>query len=302
MQYITEEDVSKNLDMREMIDVLEEVFSECGHSRAYYKPRERITYLGGLFNTMPGVIEKFHVAGLKTYIATRNGARFVVLLFNTETSDLIALIEANRLGQVRTGALPGMVSRLLLGKKEQNLCIIGSGYQAESQLEGMASALNIDRISVYSRNFDHAKDFARKMSNKMKREIVPFEKAKDALSSATVVNTITTSNDPIFSRSELGDEYHLNLCGANLPRRREVSEDAIADSEIVIAEDMEQAMRESAEIRSYVKTYGRSNCINLKDFVLTKRHVYGRSVFKSMGIGLEDVAAGYLVLKNMGTL
>ena len=75
MQYITEEDVSKNLTMSETIKILEEAFNECGHGRAYYKPRERITYIGGVFNTMPGIIEKFHVAGLKTYIATRSGTR-----------------------------------------------------------------------------------------------------------------------------------------------------------------------------------------------------------------------------------
>jgi len=302
MRYITEDEVTENLQMADMIDILRETFSECGHSRAYYRPRERITYVGGVFNTMPGVIEKFHVAGLKTYIATRTGSRFVVLLFDTESSDLIAVIEANRLGQVRTGALPAMVSQFLLGKKEQNLCIMGSGYQAETQLEGMISALNIGKVSVYSRNFHHARDFAKRMSEKLKLDIVPFQKAKDALSSATVVNTITNSNDPMFSRSDLGEYYHLNLCGANLPRRREVAEDAIADSDIVIAEDMEQAMKESAEIRSYVKNYGKDKCVNLKDFVIKEKQTYNRSVFKSMGIGLEDVAAGYLVLKNMGIL
>ena len=299
MQYITEEDVSKNLTMLETIKILEEAFNECGHGRAYYKPRERITYIGGVFNTMPGIIEKFHVAGLKTYIATRSGTRFVVVLFDTETSDLLALIEANKLGQIRTGALPAMVSKKLLRAKEQNLCIIGSGYQAETQLEGMISALNIGKISVYSRNFNHAKDFAKRMSEKFKIDIVPFGNAREALASSTVVNTVTDSNNPIFSRSDLGEEYHLNLCGANLPRRREVAEDAIADSEIIVVEDMDQALKESAEIKSYVKVYGKDKCINLKDFVLENYHKKKRSVFKSMGIGLEDVAAGYLVLKNM---
>ena len=305
MHYITEEEVAKNLGVRETVDILEEAFESYSTGTSYYRPRERIIFNETVFNTMPGVFQHRHLAGLKTYIANRNGARFVVLIFDTRKTELLAVIEANKLGQIRTGALPAMVTRRMLKEKNQGFCVIGSGFQAETQLEAMASVFNLDSISVYSRTFANASKFAERMQKKTGLEVRAFETASGALKDATIVNSITDSNDSIFSRKDLGEEYHVNLCGGNLPNRREAAEDVFTHSDLIVVEDMEQAMKESGEIISLAKDHPGKQCVELGNFMkMDANHLHGmkKTVFKSMGLGLEDVAAGYALMKNMGIL
>ncbi len=305
MHYITEQDVEKNLGIKETVDILEEAFESFSSGTSFYRPRERIIFEGSVFNTMPGVFQHRNLAGLKTYFANKNGARFVVIIFDTNKSELLAVIEADRLGQIRTGALPAMVTRRMLKKKNQGFCVIGSGYQAETQLEAMASVFDLDSISVYSRTFSNARKFAERMQQKTGLEIKAYENVSQALKDATIVNTITDSNNSIFGRKDLGDEYHVNLCGGNIPSRREADEDIFLDSDLIVIEDMEQAMKESGEIISLMKNHPEKKTVELGDFMKLERnslHEKKRTVFKTMGIGLEDVAAGYVLMKNMGIL
>lgn len=302
MYYISEDDVAKNLDIKEVIDILEEVFTSYGRQKAVSAARERLIYNGTVLNSMPAIVEKLGLAGSKTYIATRKGARFVVLLFDLNTSDLVAVIEANKLGQIRTGALPAMVSRLVLKKKNPVFTLIGSGYQAETQLSGMLSAFDVSDVRVYSRNFENAKNFSVRESKRHGIDIKAFENVEKALDGADIVNTITDSNEAIFSRSALGDEYLVNLAGGNLPFRREVSEDVLEESDLIVVEHLEQAMKESGEIIEMVRSHPERKIHELKDMMMNPETYSGkkRIVFKAMGIGLDDVAAGYLVLKSMG--
>ena len=302
MYYISEDDVAKNLDMKEVVDVLGEVFKSYGTGKAVSTARDRLIYNGTVFNSMPAIVEHVGLAGLKTYIANRKGARFVVLLFDLNAADLVAVIEANPLGQNRTGALPAMVSKQVLRKKNPVFTLIGSGFQAETQLSGMLSAFDISDVRVYSRTFENARKFAEREGKKHGIEIKAYENVEKALDGADVVNTITDSNEAIFSRSALGDEYLVNLAGGNLPFRREVAEDVLEESDLIIVEHLDQAMKESGEIIGMARSHPERKMHELKD-IMAHPDLYSgkkRLVFKAMGIGLEDVAAGYLVLKNMG--
>lgn len=305
MKYIGEKDVEEYLGMKETIDILEEAFESLASGSSFSRPRERIVFDGTVYNTMPGVFNKYHLAGLKTYIANKEGAHFVVLVFDTRNSDLIGVIEANKLGQIRTGALPAMVTRRMVPDGSHGLCVVGSGFQAETQLEGMLNAFDLDSITVYSRTFRNAQNFARRMSEKFSVDVRAHENVSSALKDATIINSITDSNDPIFSRKDLGDEYHVNLCGGNLPMRREAAEDVLVESDILVVEDREQALKESGEIINLEKNHPEKKMIELADLMkLDKTQYYGskKTVFKSMGIGLEDVAAAYALFRNMKIL
>lgn len=303
MFYISEKEVIENLPMGGIIDELEHTFSEYGKGNAKASPRDRIVMEGTVFNTMPSVSLRHGMAGMKTYIAGPGGAHFVVLLFDLKQDRLIAVIEANRLGQIRTGALPAMVTRRLMSGKGHTFTLIGSGFQAETQLKGILEVADVSDIRVYSRNFKNANHFAGRFSKELGIDIMPFDNISDALRGATIVNSITDSNSAIFQRSHLGDSYHVNLAGGNLPMRQEAADDVLKDSELVIVEHLDQAMKESGEIINYTRSGGQ-NIVELKDFFSRKKSTspLHRTVFKSMGIGLEDIAAGYLILKNMGLL
>lgn len=303
MLYITEDEVKENLGMKETVKILKEAFLDLGSGESRVAPRERLMDDGVVMNTMPAIFHKYHLAGLKTYIASREGARFVVVVFDTRSSDLLAVLEANNLGRIRTGALPAMVSELVMERKEQEIAIIGSGFQAETQLEGLLTVFEAGLVHVYSRHLDNAKMFARRMQSLHGVEVRPHENVRDATKDATVISSITDSNDAIFGFHDLGEKYHVNLCGGNIPSRREAAPDVLEKSDLVIVEHLEQSLRESGEIIDFMKGKPAKKPVELKDFVSSyKDHHYSRTVFKSMGIGLEDLAAAYLVLRKVGAI
>lgn len=297
MKYITEEDVTKNLKMSELMDILEDSFREYGYGHADSSPRDRIFTGSGFLNTMPAYIEKYGIAGLKTYMATASVSQFVVIIFPIENPKDYFVIDAGRLGQMRTGALPGMVSRKILKDKKSNVdfLLIGSGYQAETQLEAMVNSLNLESAHVYSRNIEHAKKFIEKMEKQLSIDI-KIEESRNNISKYNVINTVTNTKDPIIDHKNVPEKYHMNLVGANLATRREISTEVMKKSDLVIVEHSEQAIKESSEIQDIV---GQDKVVDLKEFMLEDTIQSERSIFKTMGIGLEDIVAGYLVLKNM---
>ncbi len=293
--YITDEDVRKNLDMKQCIDELRDAFISYGNKKSNASARDRIFNNGMIFNTMPAYYEKYNIAGLKTYVASKNGVRFMVVIFDVSDPEKVYIFDANTLGQIRTGALSAMVTSLLIKKKNINFTLIGSGFQAETQLKAMLSIYNLSNAYVYSRNYDHALEFSKKFNLNIKavRDL-------SILKESDVITSITDSVSPIFDYSMLPDHYHINLIGSNLPKRREAAGDVMDNSDIVIAEHLEQSMKESAEI---IEMNNKNKIIELKDFIINMdKYKTGKTVFKSMGIGLEDIAAGYIVLKNMNLI
>ncbi|KAA8923387.1 ornithine cyclodeaminase [Thermoplasma sp.] len=299
MYYINEDEVRSNLTMKETIDVIREAFEEYRSGRASSNTRVRTFSEGSVLNTMPASMEKYHIMGHKTYSASKNGARFVVTLFDSRSNDLIAIVEANRLGQMRTGAVTAYATSILHPSVE-NFTLIGSGFQAETQLEGMLVVSHPRSIRVYSRNHEHAKDFASRMAKKFGVDVRPVDNAEAAISGADTISSITNSVSPIILRKYLGSHYHINLAGSNYMNRREAEYEVLHDADLVVTEHYDQSMVESAEISEYVRFGGKP---------LELREIAGRygefsdldrTVFKSMGIGLEDIATAYRVLRNMG--
>lgn len=299
MIYITEEQVEKNLPMDKLIGAMKEIFVDAGTGKAGFLPRSRLKFDGNVLNTMPSYISKYGLTGLKAYMGGKNGYRGVVLLFNMNNYEPIACIESNILGQRRTGALPAMLTRELHSGAESFL-LIGAGFQAEAQMSAMCIALDLTEIGVFSRTYDRAVNFADRMKKVTGMNIKPLD-SLETLRNYEIITTATTSSEPIFQRKDLGDLYHVNLIGSNIKSRREVSRDVLAESDIIIVEDYEEAMMESAEI-SEVKDL--PSIINLKDFMAGKRSAkrIEKSVFKTMGLGIEDIAAAHIVMKSMGIL
>lgn len=291
--YITESDVKSNLKIGECIEELRTAFISYGKGMSDTHSRDRIMKNNNILNTMPGFYADRHLAGLKTYYSGPSGIHFVVIIFNTERPEDLYILEANALGQIRTGALTAMATSEIIKEKNINFTLIGSGFQAESQFLAMKEIFNLKHAYVYSRNQSHSKAFADKFG-------IESSALLNVLKESDVITTITNSNSPIFNYSLLPDSYHINLAGSNFPIRREVAPDVLDNSDRIIVENLEQAMKESAEIMG-VKD--KNKIVEFKDYIVNKDKYKGnKTIFKSMGIGLEDIAAGYVVLKNMGLL
>ncbi|MGC8645301.1 MAG: ornithine cyclodeaminase [Thermoplasmata archaeon] len=297
MYYLTENDVLNNLEMSTVIEAVREAFIEYHRGEAGAEARIRMRTSHSMLNVMPAFMNKYGISGLKVYTAGETGAKFEVLIFDAERNEIIAAIEANRLGQMRTGAVTALATSLLRGKCDR-FALIGSGFQAETQLEGILSLFDTD-VRVFSRTHANCERFVERMKKKFGRKIECAESLMKAVEGADVISCITSSSEPIITDLSFLDEYHLNLAGANIPSRREASTDVLMQSDLVVAEHLEQAIKESSEITDFLKKGGR--VVEFKDVVANPSNFRGkRTIFKSMGIGLEDIATGYQLLKNMG--
>jgi alanine dehydrogenase len=293
--YIDDSDVKNNLPVKECVDELREAFISYGKGESNSSPRDRINGKDFVFSTMPAFYEKRGIAGLKTYIFGKNGYRFFVIIFDTADPQRLYAIDANVLGQIRTGAISAMVTSMLVKKKAINYTIIGSGFQAESQLSSISEFYHLENAYVYSRTFDHARKFAQKSSIKV-------EPVKDlsCLLDSDVIASATDTKKPIFNYSMLPEKYHINLIGSNVLGSREADKDVMENSQILIEENSAQSEMESSEISDI---RDRKKIITLGEFVVNPDKYNGnKTVFKCLGIGLEDLAAGYVVLKNMTLL
>ncbi|EQD34119.1 Ornithine cyclodeaminase/mu-crystallin [mine drainage metagenome] len=127
-------------------------------------------------------------------------------------------------------------------------------------------------------------------------------RAHEALEGADLVSSITSAIEPIFSSSDLGGRYHVNLAGGNLPFRSEADQSVLVSADIVIAESLEQALQESKEIIEFSEQHSDRKIMEMKD-LFDGRDLhgrYGKSVFKCMGIGLEDLAAAKALIQALG--
>ena len=301
MYVITEEDVVENFDMKMAIEAMRDAFGEYFRGEAGADSRIRTYSNTAVLSTMPAFMNKYNITGLKTYIATKEGARFVVLLFDTISNELIAVIEANKLGQVRTGAVTALATSAMHGKCSV-FTLIGSGFQAETQLEGLLAVSNPSEIRVYSRTQAHGADFVERMSRKFGKEITYYDDLRSALENTDVITSITSSQDSIINDLSFLDEFHLNISGSNVLSRREVSRKVIDGADLVVVEHLEQALKESSEIVDFVNSGGIP--IEFKNVIgETEKYMgFKKTIFKTMGIGLEDIVSARYLLKKMNLI
>ncbi|MEM0140300.1 MAG: ornithine cyclodeaminase [Ferroplasma sp.] len=292
LYYINDDDVKNNLGFKECIGELKEAFISEGSGESASEARNRINSNNMVFATMPAYYGKRKLAGLKTYIYGKNGFRFVVIAFNTDNPEQLFIIDANVLGQIRTGALSALVTSQFVKKESINYTLIGSGFQAETQLKAMSEIYKMKHAWVYSRNFSHAEKFASNFGF----GVTPVNDLA-VLKKSDVISSVTDTVKPIFNQEMLPEKYHINLVGSNVLTSREAAADVIDGSDIIIDENREQSYKESSEV-SNLKD--KSKLIGLKTlFENPEKYEANRSIFKCLGIGLEDLAAAYIVLKNM---
>src|SRR5690242_19589629 len=160
MFYFTEQDVQERLPMSEAIRLMRMAFENLAIGRAQNQPRRRlILESGSVLHSMAGACGNYF--GTKYYGTNpRYGAHFFFTLFDAKTAQPLAMMEANHLGQIRTGAASGYATDLLANPHAKSLAIIGSGFQAKTQLDAIRAVRSIETVRVWSRSEEKRNKFA----------------------------------------------------------------------------------------------------------------------------------------------
>ena len=305
--FINEEQVQEILDVKSTVDILEESMKSLSTGKGFNSPRKRLptSYSGGNLHFMAASWPEKGIAGHKSYVVSKGKATFVVLLYSTEGEGLLAVIEANMLGQIRTGAASGLASKYLANKNSKKLAIIGSGFQAETQLEAIYSQFDLDEIKVFSRSKEKRNKFVNKMGNKLNINIRAYNSSDEATSNADIISLITNSNVPVITNSQITNGMHINAAGGNSWLRSEISSDSIGKFNFVSFDDVEQSKNECKELMDATEKgiISWSNVNELSNVIDGK--IKGRNnseditLYESLGIAIQDIAAAKYIYDQL---
>ncbi|PYS55964.1 MAG: ornithine cyclodeaminase [Acidobacteria bacterium] len=300
--YLKEADVERLVAVPEVIDVLDQAFRDQATGRAFTNPRTRLRMRGGTLHMMAAAIPGYF--GYKAYTVAAGKARFQFFLFEAQTAELVAIMEADRLGQIRTGAATGLATRILSNPDAAEAAIFGTGWQAETQLLAMDAVRNLKRVWVVNRSPERRETFIAKMQDHVKARIAPAGSAEQAVRSSQIVTAITSSREPVFRGEWVHAGQHINAVGGNMLLRREIDDETLLRAHRIVVDSLDQAKNEAGEFLGVIET-GR---LHWEDFVelrdLAAGWKPGRTsseditLFKSQGLALEDVAIGKLVYER----
>ena len=302
MIHITEQQVREALPMSKAIELVEEAFRRLDGNRAVNHPRRRVVMENRtVLHYMAAGDNQSGYLGTKVYATSRHGAHFMVLLFEAASSTLLATIEAGALGQIRTGAASGVATRYMSRADAATLAMIGTGYQAETQLEAVANVRDLSRVKVYSRSKERRAAFAEKMAGRLQLAIEPSETAAEAVAAADIISTVTNAREPVLEGSWLAAGCHINAAGSNHAKRREIDAQAVERAAVIAADSVEQAQMEAGDLIGAAEE-GRLDWSRVHELSsIVGGRAEGRAddadvtLFESQGLAIEDIAvAGYV--------
>ena len=295
MIHATEEQVRELLSMEECVRIMRQTFLALRKGSASNQPRRRI-YLenGSTLHSMGGVYGKYF--GTKIYSSNpKHGAHFFFFLFDSETARPLAQFEANYLGQIRTGAASGYATDLLASADASSVGIVGSGFQAQSQLDAIRCVRNIKDVRAWSRNTAKRDAFANANGGR------PVETAEQAVRGADIVVTATSSKDPVVDDSwiEHGQTgVHINAMGSNREQRRELPSRLIHRADLIAVDALDVAKIEAGDLLMAPVDWGDRRIVELAKI---EERPAGTpiTIFKSCGLGVEDVAAAAYIYERL---
>jgi alanine dehydrogenase len=293
---LTEADVQAVLTMKLAMELVEESFCRLANGTGVSHPRRRLRLAEkGLMHYMAAADTQGGYVGLKIYTVSPSGLRFLVPLFSGHTGELLALIEANYLGQMRTGAASGVATRLMARSDARVAAMIGTGLQARTQLEAVALSRKLEVVRVYGRDAGRRETFARDMSAKIGVRVAAAESAEEAVRGADIVTTMTSSPKPVLLGKWLAHGAHVNAAGVNFAEKAEIDAESVQRADVIAADSVEQSKIEAGDlIQAFGGDMQQWNSVReLSDIV--SGQVAGRTgrdqitLFKSNGIAIEDI-------------
>jgi ornithine cyclodeaminase/alanine dehydrogenase-like protein (mu-crystallin family) len=292
--YLNEEQVRQHLRMEELILAMEKALIDFSAGKVTQPVRSVITVdpPGGFFGMMPALtpeglgikIVTFYAMNAKRGIPTHMATIFLV---DSETGTPLAVMDGRLITEMRTAAVSAAATELLASPDAKILAILGSGVQARSHVEALWLVRKFEEIRVWSPTREHAKRFAKEIGAKAMS-------AEEAVRGADAIVTATNSKTPVLKGSWLKPGCHVNAIGACRPDWRELDDEAMAN--VVFVDSREAAMKEPGDIiLSGAKIYAELG-EGLAGKVPPRANEI--TIFKSLGMAVEDIAAALLVYRS----
>jgi ornithine cyclodeaminase/alanine dehydrogenase-like protein (mu-crystallin family) len=311
--HINEADVRQLLTIPMAMDAVERISRKQAAGQVILHPRRRFELPagGGFFHYMAAMDTESGFIAMKQYTYVKGVLRFLVPLYEISTGALLALIEADFMGQQRTGAASGVATKYLARQNARTAAILGTGGQAKTQLEAVAAARKLDLVRVYGRDPERRANFCAEMSRRLGIPVEAASSAAEAVRGADIVNTATTSAKPVLDGHDIAEGAHVNAIGANHAHKRELDDTAIRRAAVIFVDSIEQSKQEAGDlIIPFEQQPEKWDTVDELDQLVADK-VPGRTserqitLFKSNGIASWDLAVAEKVYslarqKNLG--
>jgi alanine dehydrogenase len=306
---LREKHVRMLLSMRDTVVVLEETFNALAQGSITNQSRTRLAIPQGVLSIMAGAAPPFGVFGFKAYTSFREGVRYIVMLFSAQDGQLLALIEADRLGSMRTGGTSALATKYMAREDATIVGMIGAGNQAVTQLMGVCTVRPITIVYVYSRRVRERELFCHEMQRLLNVQVIPVSHPRQAVEPADILITATTARDPVLHGEWVKAGCHINAIGSNWAHRRELDFTTLQRSSLIATDSLEQAQMEAGDFiipaEEGLLDWGQVH--ELAEVV--HRHSPRResprdiTVYKGLGIALEDIVTAahvYYLARRQG--
>ncbi len=302
--YLTEADVRQLLTMELALLAVEAAHRSHGLGRAVDVPRQRTRTPTSALHILQGALLDAGVMGYKAYTTSRAGNRFFVHLFDAANGTLLAVIEADHLGMMRTGAAGGVAAKYLARPEAAVVGLIGAGWQAQSQLEALCRVRNVQKVKLFSRDAEKRRLASADFSRRFDVEVLPAETAEAAVLDCDIVVTVTTASAPVLMGEWLAPGSHVNAAGSNALIRRELDERAVMRAALVCVDSRATALREAGDLLPALEK-GRlheGQLVELGEIVVGvrpgRREAQAITLFESQGMAIQDLAVAVCLLKQ----
>jgi ornithine cyclodeaminase/alanine dehydrogenase-like protein (mu-crystallin family) len=293
---LTEDEVRRLLSMEMALEAVEQGLRKMALDEAQIIPRHRAVTDHAMLHVMAATAKSLGVMGSKVYSTSRKGSsQFLVSLFDGKTAALLALIQADYLGQVRTGAASGIATKYMARADATEVGLIGTGKQARTQLEAMCKVRKVRRATVFSPNEERRKAFAAEMSGRCEIEVVAVSRPEQAVEAKDIIITATTSREPVLSGQWVPQGAHINAIGSNFLGKAELDVGTIRKCADVVVDSKDQARLEAGDFQQAIED-GALHWANIRELSQVivgrypvRKHAQDITLFKSLGIALEDV-------------
>jgi len=247
--HISEVEVRQVLAMPQALEAVEEISRKQAAGEVVVHPRRRFELPGGgFFHYMAAADYSTGLVAMKQYTFVRGKLRFLVSLYEMATGNLLALIEADYMGQLRTGAASGVATKYLARENSRVAAIIGAGGQAKTQLEAVAMVRKLESARIYSRDPARREKFCREMSAGLRIPVESSSSSSEAVGGADIVCTATSASNAIVSGRDLAPAVHINAIGANHAHKRELDDESVASADVIVVDSIEQSRQEAGDL------------------------------------------------------
>jgi alanine dehydrogenase len=300
--HINESEVRSVLTMAMALEAVEDSLRKQARGDVKVQPRRRFELPQGFYHYMAAADYAAGYLAEKQYTYVAGKIRFLVLLYEIATGDLVAQIEADYMGQLRTGAASGIATKFLARFDSRVVSIIGTGGQARTQLEAIAGTRKIVFARAYGRDAARREKFCSEMSERLKFPVYPAASVKEALEGAEIICTATTTSQPVLTGADILPGMHINAIGVNHAHKRELDSSAVKCAQLMVTDSLEQARQEAGDlILAFDHDESRWAAVKLLADVVGG-NIHGRTnvnevtLFKSNGIASWDLAVAIKVL------